>query len=103
MTEQENKIPTATEIEQQLRERRQKELEQAGKTPEEEPGKPALQLGIENLKKSRKGMIILVGFLCLLPVFLFIISRPLSVLCRQGMRNPQVSRLQPERLNVRPD
>ncbi len=36
MTEQENKIPTATEIEQQLRERRQKELEQAGKTPEEE-------------------------------------------------------------------
>ena len=89
MTEQENKIPTATEIEQQLRERRQKELEQAGKTPEEEPGKPALQLGIEKLKKSRKGMII--------------ISRPLSVLCRQGMRNPQVSRLQPERLNVRPD
>lgn len=79
MTEQENKIPTATEIEQQLRERRQKELEQAGKTPEEEPGKPALQLGIEKLKKSRKGMIIL------------------------GMRNPQVSRLQPERLNVRPD
>ncbi|EQA2033347.1 type IV secretion system protein VirB10, partial [Escherichia coli] len=54
MTEQENKIPTATEIEQQLRERRQKELEQAGKTPEEEPGKPALQLGIEKLKKSRK-------------------------------------------------
>lgn len=66
MTEQENKIPTATEIEQQLRERRQKELEQAGKTPEEEPGKPALQLGIEKLKKSRKGMIILVvGFLLL--------------------------------------
>ncbi|EKD5639839.1 type IV secretion system protein VirB10, partial [Escherichia coli] len=60
MTEQENKIPTATEIEQQLRERRQKELEQAGKTPEEESGKPALQLGIEKLKKSRKGMIILV-------------------------------------------
>ncbi|ASQ60513.1 hypothetical protein BS653_25880 (plasmid) [Shigella flexneri 4c] len=104
MTEQENKIPTATEIEQQLRERRQKELEQAGKTPEEEPGKPALQLGIEKLKKSRKGMIILVvGFLLLAAVFLFIISRPLSVLCRQGMRNPQVSRLQPERLNVRPD
>lgn len=47
-------------------ERRQKELEQAGKTPEEEPGKPALQLGIEKLKKSRKGMIILVvGFLLL--------------------------------------
>ncbi len=66
MTEQENKIPTATEIEQQLRERRQKELEQAGKTPEEDPGKPALQLGIEKLKKSRKGMIILVvGFLLL--------------------------------------
>lgn len=55
MTEQENKIPTATEIEQQLRERRQKELEQAGKTPEEEPGKPALQLGIENLKSHVKG------------------------------------------------
>ncbi len=67
VTEQENKIPTATEIEQQLRKRtEQKELEQAGKTPEEEPGKPALQLGIEKLKKSRKGMIILVvGFLLL--------------------------------------
>ena len=54
MTEQENKIPTATEIEQQLRERRQKELEQAGKTPEEEPGKHC-SLVLKNLKSHVKG------------------------------------------------
>lgn len=66
MSEQENKIPTATEIERQLREHRQKELKQAEKTSDSESDKPALRLGIEKLKKSRKGAIIIaVGFLLL--------------------------------------
>ncbi len=87
MTEQENKIPTATEIEQQLRERRQKELEQAGKTPEEEPGKPALQLGIEKLKKSRKGMIILVvGWICPYISRHLLSLNPLQARCRRYSR-----------------
>ncbi|MBW5840016.1 VirB10/TraB/TrbI family type IV secretion system protein [Yersinia enterocolitica] len=66
MSEQENKIPTATEIERQLREHRQKELKQAENTSASKSDKPTLQLGIEKLKKSRKGMIIIVvGFLLL--------------------------------------
>ncbi len=66
MQESENKNQTATEKAMKLRERRRKGVEQAGKNTEEEPGKPALQLGIDKLKKSRNGMIILVvGFLLL--------------------------------------
>lgn len=51
MTEQENKIPTATEIEQQLRERRQKELEQAGKSLASQH----CSLVLKNLKNHVKG------------------------------------------------
>ena len=67
MSEQENKIPTAVEIEQALRERHQKEIEQGDKTDkDEDEGKPVKRLGIEKLKKSRKGLVIIVaGFLLL--------------------------------------
>ncbi|EEN6708751.1 TrbI/VirB10 family protein [Salmonella enterica] len=67
MSEQENKTLTAVEIERELRERRQKELEQAEKTDkEEDSGRPANSLGIEKLKKSRKGLIIIVAAFVLL-------------------------------------
>ncbi|MCK0976600.1 type IV secretion system protein VirB10, partial [Klebsiella pneumoniae] len=67
MSEQENKTLTAVEIERELRERRQKELEQADKTDkEEDSGRPANSLGIEKLKKSRKGLIIIVAAFVLL-------------------------------------
>lgn len=66
MSDQENKIPTATEIERQLRELRQKELKQ----PEEKTAEAATpekqQLGIQKLKKSRKGLIVIVAAAVLL-------------------------------------
>ncbi|HBW0966185.1 TPA: TrbI/VirB10 family protein [Klebsiella pneumoniae] len=69
MSEQENKIPTAVEIERELRERRQKELEEANKEGEQEESTGTAQrLGIEKLKKSRKGMIVLLAAFLLLAV-----------------------------------
>ncbi len=55
MTEQENKIPTATEIEQQLRERRQKELEQAGRLRKKSLASQHCSLVLKNLKSHVKG------------------------------------------------
>ncbi|HCK7284188.1 TPA: TrbI/VirB10 family protein [Enterobacter roggenkampii] len=68
MSEQENKIPTAVEIEQALRERHQKEIEQSDKTDKEDEGdgKSVKRLGIEKLKKSRKGLVIIVAAFLLL-------------------------------------
>ncbi len=68
MSEQENKIPTAVEIEQALRERHQKEIEQNDKTDkgDEDDGKSVKRLGIEKLKKSRKGLVIIVAAFLLL-------------------------------------
>lgn len=69
MSEQENKAPTAVEIERQLRELRQKELEQGDKSDKEDnTAEPANKLGIEKLKKSRKGMIIIIAAFVLLAV-----------------------------------
>ncbi|VCY81187.1 Type IV secretion system protein virB10 [Escherichia coli] len=70
MSEQENKIPTAVEIEQALRERHQKEIEQSDKTDkgDEGDGKSVKRLGIEKLKKSRKGLVIIVAAFLLLAV-----------------------------------
>ena len=69
MSEQENKAPTAVEIERQLRELRQKELEQGDKADKgDSPAEPANKLGIEKLKKSRKGMIIIIAAFVLLAV-----------------------------------
>lgn len=67
MSEQENKTPTAVEIERQLREQRQKELEQATQDEAEAaPGESTTKLGIEKLKKSRKGLIVIVAAFVLL-------------------------------------
>ncbi|WP_168402987.1 VirB10/TraB/TrbI family type IV secretion system protein [Erwinia amylovora] len=67
MSEQENKTPTAVEIERQLREQRQKELEQATKDETEAgPGESSTKLGIEKLKKSRKGLIVIIAAFILL-------------------------------------
>lgn len=67
MSEQENKTPTAVEIERQLREQRQKELEQAAQDETEPaPGESSTKLGIEKLKKSRKGMIVIIAAFVLL-------------------------------------
>lgn len=69
MSEQENKIPTAVEIEKALRERHQKDIEQSDKTDkDEEEGKPVKRLGIDKLKKSRKGLVIIVAAFLLLAV-----------------------------------
>ena len=67
MSEQENKTPTAVEIERQLREQRQKELEEhaQGET-EAAPGESSTKLGIEKLKKSRKGLIVIIAAFVLL-------------------------------------
>ncbi|EDM1287142.1 type IV secretion system protein VirB10 [Salmonella enterica subsp. enterica serovar Give] len=67
MSEQEkNKIPTAVEIERELRERHQKDIDRSDKTENEEEGQPAKHLGIEQLKKSRKGLVIIVAAFVLL-------------------------------------
>ncbi|HGK4568906.1 TPA: VirB10/TraB/TrbI family type IV secretion system protein [Yersinia enterocolitica] len=67
MSEQENKTPTAVEIERQLRELRQKELEQGDQSDKaDNTAEPANKLGIEKLKKSRKGMIIIIAAFVLL-------------------------------------
>ncbi|WLS81225.1 VirB10/TraB/TrbI family type IV secretion system protein (plasmid) [Erwinia pyri] len=67
MSEQENKTPTAVEIERQLREQRQKELEQATQDETEAaPGESTTKLGIEKLKKSRKGLIVIIAAFVLL-------------------------------------
>ncbi|MBD3721774.1 hypothetical protein J4732_00655 [Serratia marcescens] len=57
MSEQENKIPTAVEIEQALRERHQKEIEQNDKTDkgDEDDGKSVKRPGIEKLKNRVRG------------------------------------------------
>lgn len=56
MSEQENKTLTAVEIERELRERRQKELEQADKTDkEEDSGRPANSLASRSLKNHVRG------------------------------------------------
>ncbi|EEN9848742.1 TrbI/VirB10 family protein [Salmonella enterica] len=69
MSEQENKIPTAVEIEQALRERLQKDNEQNDKTDNgESEGQPVKRLGIEKLKKSRKGLVIIIAAFLLLAV-----------------------------------
>jgi len=67
VSEQENKTPTAVEIERQLREQRQKELEEhaQGET-EAAPGESSTKLGIEKLKKSRKGLIVIIAAFVLL-------------------------------------
>ncbi|WP_410054722.1 hypothetical protein [Escherichia coli] len=55
MSEQENKVPTAVEIERALRERRQQELEQASTDSDKgDAAEPDKRLGIDKLKKSRK-------------------------------------------------
>ncbi len=67
MSEQENKIPTAVEIEQALRERLKKDNEQNDKTDNgESEGQPVKRLGIEKLKKSRKGLVIIIAAFLLL-------------------------------------
>jgi len=67
VSEQENKTPTAVEIERQLREQRQKELEQATQDETEAaPGESTTKLGIEKLKKSRKGLIVIIAAFVLL-------------------------------------
>lgn len=77
MSEQENKTPTAVEIERQLRELRQKELEQGDKSDKEHnTAEPANKLGIEKLKKSRKGMIIIIAAFVLLAVGLSVYYVP---------------------------
>lgn len=56
MSEQENKIPTAVEIEQALRERLQKDNEQNDKTDNgESEGQPVKRTGIEKLKNRVRG------------------------------------------------
>lgn len=67
MSEQENKVPTAVEIERALRERRQQELEQASTDSDKgDAAEPDKRLGIDKLKKSRKGLVvIIVAFLLL--------------------------------------
>ena len=77
MSEQENKAPTAVEIERQLRELRQKELEQGDKSDKaDNTAEPANKLGIEKLKKSRKGMIIIIAAFVLLAVGLSVYYVP---------------------------
>lgn len=77
MSEQENKIPTAVEIERQLRELRQKELEQGDQSDKADTtAEPANKLGIEKLKKSRKGMIIIIAAFVLLAVGLSVYYVP---------------------------
>lgn len=77
MSEQENKAPTAVEIERQLRELRQKELEQGDKSDKEHnTAEPANKLGIEKLKKSRKGMIIIIAAFVLLAIGLSVYYVP---------------------------
>lgn len=57
MSEQENKIPTAVEIEQALRERHQKEIEQNDKTDkgDEDDGKSVKRLVSRSLKNHVRG------------------------------------------------
>ncbi|MBI0194801.1 TrbI/VirB10 family protein [Yersinia pestis] len=77
MSEQENKTPTAVEIERQLRELRQKELEQGDQSDKaDNTAEPANKLGIEKLKKSRKGMIIIIAAFVLLAVGLSVYYVP---------------------------
>lgn len=55
MSEQENKVPTAVEIERALRERRQQELEETNKDGDKEDAtQPTKRLGIEKLKNQGK-------------------------------------------------
>jgi type IV secretion system protein VirB10 len=61
VSEQENKVPTAVEIERALRERRQQELEETNKDGDKEDAtQPTKRLGIEKLKKSRKGLVVII-------------------------------------------
>jgi len=77
VSEQENKTPTAVEIERQLRELRQKELEQGDQSDKaDNTAEPANKLGIEKLKKSRKGMIIIIAAFVLLAVGLSVYYVP---------------------------
>lgn len=77
MSEQENKTPTAVEIERQLRELRQKKLEQGDQSDKaDNTAEPANKLGIEKLKKSRKGMIIIIAAFVLLAVGLSVYYVP---------------------------
>lgn len=69
MSEQENKVPTAVEIERALRERRQQELEETNKDGDKEDAmQPTKRLGIEKLKKSRKGLVVIIVAFLLLAV-----------------------------------
>lgn len=69
MSEQENKVPTAVEIERALRERRQQELEKTNKDGDKEDAtQPTKRLGIEKLKKSRKGLVVIIVAFLLLAV-----------------------------------
>ncbi|EJY8917677.1 TPA: VirB10/TraB/TrbI family type IV secretion system protein [Escherichia coli] len=69
MSEQENKVPTAVEIERALRERRQQELEENNKDGDKEDAtQPTKRLGIEKLKKSRKGLVVIIVAFLLLAV-----------------------------------
>jgi type IV secretion system protein VirB10 len=67
VSEQENKTLTAVEIERELREGDRKIMSRPTKQiKEEDEGRPANSLGIEKLKKSRKGLIIIVAAFVLL-------------------------------------
>lgn len=69
MSEQENKVPTAVEIERALRERRQQELEETNKDGDKEDAtQPTKRLGIEKLKKPRKGLVVIIVAFLLLAV-----------------------------------
>jgi type IV secretion system protein VirB10 len=69
VSEQENKVPTAVEIERALRERRQQELEETNKDGDKEDAtQPTKRLGIEKLKKSRKGLVVIIVAFLLLAV-----------------------------------
>lgn len=79
MSEQEKqKAPTAVEIERLLREKREKELEQAvsDEADSNEAGKGKNRLGIEKLKKSRKGLVIIIAAFVLLALGATLYSFP---------------------------
>lgn len=93
MSENENKMPTATEIERELRERRQKELELDNNADQDkEPGRPANSLGIEKLKKSRKGLIIIVAAFVLLAAGVSVYYVPSIIRAFSGGDDKPVSR-----------
>lgn len=81
MSEDTEKPLTAVEIEQKLKQERQLQIDQSSENKESTPEPKKVSLGIDKLKKSKKGTVLLILFFCLIDWCIVFILFPFVIAC----------------------